>query len=138
MILTFFRDEQLFDLQVPSELRYGTSLLEEEGRIFLSLVFHRRAFQYFSEYGGYIEHVLTVFAECRIRKGMYFTASGAYVSYPLCVPFRVPAMSWCSYHSPYSAVPDCHPSDGGCKTCQGKVPLSCAILQAGTFTVNAA
>lgn len=81
-------------MQVPSELRYGTSLLEEEGRIFLSLVFHRRAFQYFSEYGGYIEHVLTVFAECRIREGMYFTASGAYVSYPLCVPFRVPAMSY--------------------------------------------
>ena len=84
-------DEQLFDLQVPSELRYGTSLLEEEGRIFLSLVFRGRAFQYFSEYGGYIEHVLTILAECRIRKGMYLSAFGTYIFSPVCAPFRAPA-----------------------------------------------
>ena len=91
MILIFLGVEQLFDLQVPSELRYGTSLLEEEGRIFLSLVFHRRAFQYFSEYGGYIEHILTILAECHIRKGMYLSAFGTYIFSPVCAPFRAPA-----------------------------------------------
>ena len=68
--------------------------MKEERRIFLSLVFHRRAFQYFPEYGGYIEHVLTVLAECRIREGMYFAASGAYVFCPLCASFRTPAMGY--------------------------------------------
>ena len=91
MLTDFLGDEQLFDLQVPSELRYGTSLLEEEGRIFLSLVFHRRAFQYFSEYGGYIEHILTILAECHIRKGMYLSAFGTYIFSPVCAPFRAPA-----------------------------------------------
>ena len=82
---------RILTLQVPSELRYGTSLLEEEGRIFLSLVFRGRAFQYFSEYGGYIEHVLTILAECRIRKGMYLSAFGTYIFSPVCAPFRAPA-----------------------------------------------